>query len=362
MKKVVFLSWHYYNSKRKAGFHFLAKSLNERGFQVVFISSVISSFSFLRRERVIYEKDFNKNIFKPRVFNGVKSIINFSLLRPPLSTSSILLEFLAKIFFRLNKASINELRTADYIVFESTQAILFFDKIKSINANAKCIYRVSDDMEAMKGLKTTIEYERKVLEKFDLVSVPTKIMYDKFLKLSPNNVKLQFHGINKILYNQSKVSPYTEKINHVFIGNAYLDEKFIEIASSIYKDHFFHIIGAFTPSIKKNNVIYYGHMRFENTVPYVKFASTGLHNLSNEGGLATTFSDSLKVLQYSYCNLPIIAPSVIPAQHRKNFFYYDYNCANSIKSCIEEALRFDKSKFASNVKSWDELSTELIRY
>lgn len=361
MKKVVFLSWHYYNSKRQAGFHFLAKSLKEEGFQVVFIASVISLFTFLRRERVIYEKDFKKNIFKPRVFNDVKSIINFSLLRPPLSTSSKLLEFLARIFFRLNKASINELRTTDYVVFESAQSILFFDKIKSINAKAKYIYRMSDDMEAMKGLKTTIKYERSVLDKFDIVSLPTKIMYDKFLKLSPNNVKLQFHGINKKLYNQSKVSPYTEKINHVFIGNAYLDEKFIEIASSIYKDHFFHIIGAFTPSIKKNNVIYYGYMRFENTVPYVKFASTGLHNLTNEGGLATTFSDSLKVLQYSYCKLPIIAPSIIPAHHRKNFFYFDYDDKESIRNCIDEALKFDNSNFRVDVKSWDELATDLIK-
>ena len=359
MKKVVFLSWHYYNSKRQAGFHFLAKALKRQGFQIVFISSVISLLTYLRRDKNLYEKDFNKNVFMPMTFDGVRSIINFSIFQP-VSRNSKFLDLLSRAFFRLNNASIKEIRTAEYVIFESLQSILFFDKIKSINPKAKIIYRMSDDLEVANAPKITIQYERSILDQFDLVSVPTKTMYDKFIKISPNNVKLQFHGIDKRAYDASKVSPYTEKINHVFIGNAYLDQEFIDIASSLYKDHFFHIIGAFEPSIQKNNVIYYGHMRFEDTIPYVKFATVGLHNMSNESGVAITLSDSLKVLQYSYCKLPIIAPSIIPAHHRKNFFYYDYNDEGSIKKCIEQALSFDKSKFTADVESWDELAMEII--
>jgi len=360
MKKVVFLSWHYYNSKRQAGFHFLAKAIKEKGFKVVFISSVISLFTYYRKDLKIYEKDFNKNVLKPITFNGVKSIVNLSILPPPISRSSKTLEFLSKILFRLNKASIKELINAEYIVFESAQSILFFKKIKTINPKANYIYRMSDDLEAMKGSKMIIKYERSILAQFDLVSVPTKTMYDKFKKISFNNVKLHFHGIDKNIYDSSNVSPYTEKINHVFIGNSHLDQNFIKIASNLYKDHYFHVIGAFDPIVENNNVIYYGHMPFEKTIPYVKFATTGLQTRSNEDGIAETLSDSLKVLQYSYCKLPIIAPSIIPAHHRKNFFYFDYDDKESIRNCIDEALKFDNSDFRVDVQSWDELATELI--
>jgi len=213
----------------------------------------------------------------------------------------------------------------------------------------------------LKQAKMVIKYEREILSKFDMVSVPTKFMYDKFLKLSTKNVKLHFHGIDKELYDKSDVSPYKENtINHIFVGNSYLDENFIDIASDLFHEHLFHIIGPFEVNIEKNNVLYYGQMPFAKTIPYVKFASSGLQIRDNTRGAAETLADSLKVLQYSYCKLPIIAPSIIPAHHRKNFFYYNYDNKESVKDCIENALLFDKIKPENNIKSWNELIEELI--
>jgi len=360
MKKVSFLTGHYYNSQRKAGFHFLAKALKEKGFQVVFISSIISALTFLRKEHIIYEKYFQKNIFKPIMFEDVKSIINFSLLRPPISRGSKVFEFLSKGLFKLSHTSIKEIQSSEYVIFESVMSILFFDKVKSINPTAKLVYRVSDDMEAMNVSELILSYERSILHRFDLVSVPTKVMYDKFSKLSLSNTRLHFHGIEKSLYDNAIPSPYTHEINHVFVGNAYLDQGYIDIASKLFPEHYFHIIGNFEKVVHRSNVIYYGYMNFEDTIPYVKFASIGLHILKSDIVNVDMFADSLKVLQYSYCKLPIIAPSVIPAHHRENFFYYEYNDENSIKECIEKALIFDKNSFAINVKGWDELAMELI--
>ena len=153
MNKIVFLSWHYYNSKRRAGFHHLANSLSNRKFNVVFIASVVSIFTLLRREKIIYEKHFLNNIFQKLKFNNVTSIVNFSLLRPPVSRSSPIFEFISSFFFKLNRKSIREISNANTIIFESTMAILFFDKVKSLNSKAKIIYRVSDDMEVFSASK-----------------------------------------------------------------------------------------------------------------------------------------------------------------------------------------------------------------
>jgi 2-beta-glucuronyltransferase len=354
-KKVVLLTGHYYNSKRKAGFHFLADAFEKNGFEVTFITSVVSLLTFLKRDHKIYEDGFIKNIFKTNEYNGIKSVINFSFLHP-VDRNSNFLEYLGNLFFKLNKISKKEIVNADYIIFESTPSLLFFGTITKLNSKAKLIYRMSDDIEVLKQAKMVIKYEREILSKFDLISIPTKFMYDKFNKLSPTNTKLHFHGIDKELYDSCSVSPYKNNtINHIFVGNSYLDEKFIDIASKLFPQHLFHIIGPFEKNIINENVIYYGQMPFSKTIPYVKFASSGLQIMDNTGGAAETLADSLKVLQYSYCKLPIIAPSVIPAFHRENFFYYEYDDEKSIEKCINEILEYNNKKNICTVHSWTEL-------
>ena len=108
MNKVVLLSWHYYNSKRQAGFHFLANAFRDKGFQVVFISSAISLLNFLRKDNKIYEKDFKKNTMKPMTFNGVKSIINLSIFQPAVSRDSKIIELLGYIPFDTKYSNLGE--------------------------------------------------------------------------------------------------------------------------------------------------------------------------------------------------------------------------------------------------------------
>lgn len=360
MNKIVFLSWHYYNSKRRAGFHHIANSLSNKKFNVVFIASVVSIFTLLRREKIIYEKHFLSNIFQKLKFNNVTSIVNFSLLRPPVSRSSPIFEFISSFFFKLNRKSIREISNANTIIFESTMAILFFDKVKSLNSKAKIIYRVSDDMEVFSASKKILEYEKSILNKFDLVSVTTKSHFDKLYKISPDNLKLHYHGVDKKLFKAANINPYKCSVNIVFVGTRDLDFKFIEIASLKFPTYHFHLVGPFEPNIKRNNVFYHGYMSFKKTIPYIKYATIGLQTVTSDNGLISFFTDSNKILQYSYCKLPIIAPSAINANHRNNFFYYDYDDENSIRNCIEQALNFNRNNFISNVKSWDEVAMELI--
>ena len=220
---------------------------------------------------------------------------------------------------------------------------------------------MADDLEKIKMADTIIECERKNLKKFNLVSVPTKNMYEKFLPLTPNNLYLQYHGIDKNLYDRENENPYNkDKINHVFAGNAYLDNSFLDIASSIFPDHTFHIIGPFQAKTKRSNVVFYGTMKFEDTIPFIKFADIGLQIMTNSNNVASTFADSLKMIQYTYCKMPIVAPNSIPAMHRKNVFFYEYGDKASIKKCILSCLAFDRFSFYEPVNSWDDLAKEMI--
>lgn len=361
MSKIVLLSWHYYNSKRKAGFHFLADSFAREGHDVTFVSACISLLTLAKRKHETKGTGLFSNLVKEKKYGKVNSIVNFSLTHNVNSRFS-LVEKGSSFFYRLSKTVKNKLKQADYIIFESCPCLLFFNQIKEFNSKAEFIYRMSDDIELAGGSQSLVDCEREIIDQFDLVSVPTKVMYDKFVAISPNNVKLHFHGVDKSSYNSACVNPYEKDcINHVFVGNNALDEFFISTASEFFPDHLFHIIGPFNDNIRNKNVIYYGQRRFIETVPFVKYASTGLHTvkIKNEEHLAT-MADTLKVLQYTSCKLPIIAPSVVPAFHRNNVIYYEYDNRESIISAVHKAISFDRSTIVDNVLSWDELSKLLL--
>lgn len=356
----VLLSWHYYGSQRKAGFHFIAAALQEFGYHVTFITLPLSLLSLIRREIRTLEMGFKGNLLRPKYIAGVESIVNITLIQPTISRSSRIVEFLSKIFFHLQKDAKRAIKDADMIIFESTQAIRLFSEINQLNKNALFIYRVSDDMEKMGVSSATLALERKALPLFDLVSTPTNVMYEKFKMLSPKNTKLQYHGIDKHSFDRAEISPYTGLVNHVFVGNSLLDECFIELAAKIFPKHEFHIIGPFEARIEAKNVIYHGYMPFEKTIPFIKFASTGLQTRGQVQDIVETLADSLKVQQYSYCKLPIIAPSIINARHRGNFFFYKYEDKISIEKAVNDALNFPRSDFTPDVKSWQDVVQDIM--
>lgn len=362
MLKITFLTYHYYNSRRKAGFHHLARAYSKLGHSVSFITLPFSLLSILRNDIKSKEKFFLKNLIKNMEFERVRSIVNFSFSHPVDRGSEYVAKFLNFCFY-LNKKCKNEIKEADVIIFESTIGIIFFNEIKSLNQRAKLIYRMSDDMDEMQIPKFVIEYQNKILPLFDLVSVPSYYMYTKYSKISPNNISIDYHGIDKDKFDKPLINPYSPNtINHIFVGMSHLDENFINIASAIFPNHFFHIIGPFKNKCKRDNVIYYGVLPFEDTIPYINYATTGLSTLlSVNPSLISTFTDSLKIIQYTYCKLPIIVPRIMYHPSRNNFFYYEYNDNNSIEKAIKDALEYDTNKINNfHIYTWEELALKLL--
>lgn len=352
--KILLLSGHYYNSKRKAGFHFLANEYAKMGFEVVFVTVPFSLFSIINQDYRLMEKKFINNLFSNIYFSDIKSIINFTLFHP---TNR---KFLDKnIMFKLNKRVKKEIIDANYIIFESNHSLYFYDEIEQINPEAKKIYRVSDDITQLNFPKSLENIEKRIINKFDLVSVPTEIIFNRLSKFSPN-IKIHYHGINKEIFDKEYKNPYNKKYkNFIFVGNSHIDYKFLDIASKLNKNYLFHIIGPFEQKVQGDNIIYYGYMPFEETVKYIKYADVGLQILTGKEKIVKTFNNSLKVLQYSYCKLPIIAPAIMKSK-RTNWFSYEYS-TKSVIQCIENALNFDRKSFDnSDIYSWTDLAKILL--
>lgn len=361
MSKITMISGHYLDSKRKAGFHHIANAFIETGNEVLFFTAPVSKLHKLKNDHIFQypiEGETNQIVKK----GNIQSYLHytpFHIANTRFLLSNILTTPLVSFYskFSIHKEAESFIQQSEYIIFESTPGLFLFKKFKSLNAKAKYIYRVSDDLRFLKVHPALIDLEKNILPKFDLVSIVSPRFFN-FMK--GDNVKLHFHGINKAVFNQTLLNPYPENTeNMVFVGNAYFDVSFLEIASNLFPNVKFHIIGPIHNLPKSPNIKGYGELPFINTVPYIKFASAGLHTLELSPG-ADAFTDTLKVHQYTFCKLPIIAPSFLKS-NRGHAFYYQPGDIESIRSAVGSALNFPHSLVENeNVLDWKELAKRLI--
>lgn len=360
-KKVILFTEHYYLSSNKAGFHWIAKAFAEKLYDVIIITTPIS---LLNIKKKAYLKNNLKSLNKiKKVDSHIKEYILFSLLHPieikiKWKIINEIVKYIMAMIRLIYKNTLfdqkikYEIENADIIVFESSLALLFIERIKKFNKYAKYIYRVSDDLRFLKIDDYVRRKEKMMSFQFDIVSVPSLYIYQKFMDYKVKNVYLQKHCINKKMFDLNVENPYTNNnINAIFVGMSHLDFNFIDIASSYYEDIKFHIIGPFKKQIKRNNIIYYGVMKFENTIPYIKYADIGLATRSDANHVEM-LSDSLKILQYEYCHVPIIIPDKIN-KNGNYIFKYKYNNESSIIKAIKLAIETKKNTCISFPKIFD---------
>ena len=358
MKRVVLITGHYWNSKRKAGFHWLADALWRQGWEVVFLTAALSWLSVIRRDyRLAYPVLQEANQLQ-EVQKKMWSYVWFTPWHPA-NLRWDFLNYLSRRWFRLyGQLPLGPVEPmisqADLFIFESTPALLLFETCKRLNPSAQFIYRVSDDLRLLRNHPVVLDTEKRVAPQFDLVSVPSQHIYRIFAGLP--NLKLHLHGIRKDLFIWDYPTPYQPSVypNIVFVGNSHFDRNFLEQASQLFPNWQFHIIGPIPHLPQRKNITVYGELPFEVTIPYLKYADIALHTLSYSPG-AEGFSDSLKVIQYTYCKLPIIAPIYLSSS-RPHVFYYQPGDASSIHNALIAAQTYDRSQIQTDeIYSWDEL-------
>lgn len=363
MKRAILVTGHYWNSKRKAGFHWLADALERNGWEVLFFTTAISWLSVIRRDyRMAYPVRQEANQLL-QVRETMWSYVWFTPWHP----ANLRLEFLNQLsrplfrrYSQLPLAGVEaKICQADLIIFESTPGLLLFERFKHLNPSAKYIYRVSDDLRLLRNHSLVIETEQHIASKFDLISVPSQQIYQLFKGLP--HLQLNLHGIRKDLFQKEYPNPYaqTEKPNLIFVGNSYFDHQFLKQASQLFPDWQFHIIGPIANLPQRKNIIAYGEIPFEDTIPYIKYADIGLQTRCYSPGIES-LNNSLKVAQYTYCKLPIIAPLYLPSSN-PHFFYYHPGDTDSIQSTLKEAVSYERSQIQTDkIYSWDEVVQHLL--
>ncbi|MGI9543361.1 MAG: hypothetical protein ACR2MX_08885 [Cyclobacteriaceae bacterium] len=364
-KSITLFTGHYWGSKRKAGFHWLASALVAMGYEVLFFTAPLS---YLHKIKGHYQFELSVANEKGKLIEkeqNVYSFVHFTLWH----VANLRFKFfnwLSKPLFRSYQQfsfiqAEEFIKHSSAIIFESTPGLFLFDKVKRLNPKARFIYRVSDDLRMLKVHPDLIHYEKTILNRFDLVSVPSQYIHETLFSIERNaNIQLQYHGIDKRSFDQCYQTPYPAgSTNLVFIGNNYFDHTFLEIAAGLKPEWTFHIIGPIDNLPLRQNVIAHGEVPFDQLIAYVKFADIGLHTLKYFPG-AESFTDSLKIHQYTYCKLPIIAPDFL-GTHRDNMYYYEARDKDSIGSALNHAINCQANEIENQlVSSWTELANALV--
>jgi 2-beta-glucuronyltransferase len=358
VKRVVLVTEHHLESKRKAGFHWLADAYWRAGWEVIFLTVGISWLSWLRRDyRLAYIKGSRSNrIIWLQERLGI--YVWLTLWHPADLRLSLLNRISYALFAKYGELPLGEIEEfiarADLLVFESTSGLLLFDRFRQINNHARFVYRVSDDLKLLRVHPVVREVEARCAPKFDLISCPSYYIYRHFAKFS--HAEIHPHGVRKELFDQCCLNPYPPgSYNLIFVGNSHLDGDFLAIASSFFPNWTFHVIGSLPNVPKRSNIFPYGELSFEDTIPYVKYANIGLQTRSYTPG-AESLTDSLKVMQYTYCGLPIVAPEFLRSPKPHVFYYIPGNC-ESIRQALIKAQAFDRTRVPRDtVPSWDDVA------
>jgi 2-beta-glucuronyltransferase len=207
-----------------------------------------------------------------------------------------------------------------------------------------------------------IEAEQKWAPEFDLITAPSLHLIKKYRHL--RNAVVHPQGLDKGTFDSAHKNPYGDSsaLNLISIGNMIYDLDFLERASGMFPDWRFHIIGWLEKIPQKSNVIFYGEKAFEDAVPFMKFADIGLSPYQDRAGNEYLSQASHKMLQYTYCRLPIVAPHSVVDPSRSHVIGYTPGDDHSIRQALEKATKTDRNAIdRSYILSWDEIASDLAR-
>ena len=356
---MVLFSGHYLGSKRRAGFHHLADAYRRAGWDVTFVTAAISAVSRLRGDyRFAYpvREEANRLVRKGE---RLTSYVLLTRVHPGNLRSGLANRLSAPWFARYARAPLGTLedvlRRADLVLFEGTAALLLVERIRALAPRARLVYRASDDLRALGVHPLILDAEARAMPVFDLVSAPTREIADVLAPYGP--VEVHPPAVDKATLDRPSDSPYGgEAPAAVFAGVSPLfDYESLAEAASLAPHVAFHIVGP-PPRPQPANVSFHPELPFADLVPYLRHATLALLLFPPGYG---SLGQGNKVAQYSYCRLPIVAPSDLRAD-RPNVVTFVRGDAESLRRALAEAERMPHStSFAEGIMSADELAAIL---
>lgn len=341
--KVVLMTVHMADSARKVNFHFWVEQLLKMGMDVDFVTVGFSHITKYKRNARQFPPPYNSWV-------QLDGKLRKFVWRPyihPFSLGNKFLDFLispivSKYPYLMPKQLIEGISNADLFIIENGAGLLLVPRLKRLHPNAKIVYSVCDRIETLGYHPLIVETEKKVLPLFDLIRVPSEAMLNDYD--AKYNVKLIPQGLDKSTFDKIRPNPYETNKNVISVGDMLFDAETVRLLADNFPDWTFHLFGK-KANLENSpkNVIAYGERPFEFLAGYIQHADIGLAPYRDAPNADYLSQSSLKMMQYSYCRLPIVAPK-FAASGRSHVCGYESKDDKSKIEAMKKSIGFDKSK------------------
>lgn len=361
--RFLFLSTHaFLPTTRKASVHFVTEALAARGHDVDTVSVGFSYLTSLKKPELYAQLVAQQRNRFVQTGPRRRSACYLPPLHP-FSSRSVVLNAINGLFFRLYgglpPAFMREaIRKADVIAIESGTAIAFFDAVRRLNPHARTLYFKRDRLDTVGASAHLQQLERRIAPLFDRVLVPSPRMGEQL----PPGTRLAYipQGIDKAGFDAADTSPYPPgSQNGVSVGNMLFDRDAVHAMATSAPDVSFHLFGSGVPDAFPENVRVYGERPFDDIIPYIKFAAFGIAPYRLSERELYLVESSLKLQQYSYCTLPVLAPDVLDGG-RDNLIGYRQDGEGDWagKVSLAATLPHDPA-WQDGILSWDEVAARI---
>lgn len=356
--KFVMIAGHEAVAPRKVGFHFWSEYLTTRGDDVYFISAGRSYLSLLSA-KTAPARPYNEWVGLGNGLFGMAWIPPFNPCFNRRFANPFLLPLFSLYAKFFPRAMLAAIRDADYIVVESGPGLALIPVLARACPHAKIIYEVSDRLITVGAHPAIIRAEQAALPLCSLVRVPAKIMLNDFPAAQAWYTP---QGLNKADFDIRFPSPYSKGKNAVSIGDMLFDADAVAIMAQHFTDWTFHIFGRNAKLHRAlPNVIEYGERPIEELTKYIQHADIGLAPYRHAPNCEYLSQSSLKMIQYTYCRLPIVAPAFAAAGRPHVLAYDSIAKPESIITAFDNASTFDRARInTANVLSWDEMFEQML--
>lgn len=356
MKTVTIISQQILFSKSKSSTIIFAELLKKRGFNVKFITLNLSMFSFLKNDfRLKRIKELGYPLNKEFFYNDIECLIRFNLFHIINFRNEILNNITSKIFKKINfhdKKISNFCKKSDFIIIESSCNIVFPYLRKELDSIF--IYKGNDNLDFIRTHPFLSFLEKRDYLKFDFISVTDKDMLQEF-PLHKNKFVTP-HGVS--IPKKDFKNPFKNKTNIVFTGHTGLDKDIVLKISNMFPHIDIHLIGR--ESLKRDNIINYGEIPYEDIFQYIQHADICLATYRFLEK-SVQYKKTIKMKIYQKMNKKILLPSTMNKdQSYPNSFFYDNNDI-SLYNTVERCLKTEVKSYKSNeILSWNETLQSFI--
>jgi 2-beta-glucuronyltransferase len=358
---VLIVTNHVYGG-RKASIHFFADDLAARGADVVFLTVDASLVNRLRPGA-----QFSNLRAAPKrqwlaVAPRLAAFVQPTLIHPANLHNAALNRLSGPIYSVWPARLPGELRRrmprCDLILVETGTCVRFVPALRRAYPDAFLVYKANDLLSTLGAHPMLQEAERRTLPRFDLVAAASAGIADALPSAAPATVIP--HGIDKAAFDASTASPYPEgSRNMVAVGNMLFDQWVLEELARIAPEWTIHAFGVDWRGPNPGNVVLHGEQPFASIVPFVKFADIGIAPYAMRPQFAYLAASSLKIRQYSYCRLPIVAPGGVE-WGRPNITTYDRS-TESLAAAFRRAAAMPRQALSvTDIPSWSESVDMLV--